>query len=205
MPQGRHDWDDLERRWIAGTWKTLEEMAKDTGISIRMVQKNSASRKWKDKRQQVEDAANEEALRLMGKALGKKLAEANTRALKAAKILQEKGLSKFVNKDGTIKEDEMDSESAAITAIRAGIAIEQAILKNQELDGTPAGGSDQVNLFAIQQNNYSTGELTDEQLTAIISDADRRLRQIEPRSAAPNKKSSSKRVGGKKKSKRASA
>jgi hypothetical protein len=198
-----HNWDDLERRWILGEWKTLEEMAKSTKVTIRMLHKNSSLRKWRDKRQQVEDEAHTEALRRLGLSLGKKIAAANKRALDAAKVLMEKGLRRFVNDKGLLTTGPIESDAAAISAIRAAIVIEQAILKNQQLDGTPESTTTntEINLFA-QQNNYSTGEMSDEQLTAVIRETDKRIRQIEPSTTSVPAKTVSKSSGAKKKRKK---
>lgn len=205
MTQRRHDWDYLERRWIAGEWQTLNEMAKQTGITIRMVQKNSAIRKWRDKKQQVDDAANEEAMRRLGLSIGKKIAEANERALKMAKILQQRGLSRFLDEHGNMTKLPMESDASAVTAIRAGIAIEQAILKGQQLDGAAPAGNTNVNLFAMQQNNFNPQEMTDEQLAGIIRDTGKRIRELESGAAAKIPKRRSAKPRRKKKSKKRSS
>jgi hypothetical protein len=203
MARRIHNWDELERRWILGEWKTLEEMSKSTKISILMIQKNSSLRKWRDKRQQVEDEGNTEALRRLGLSLGKKIAAANSRALNASKVLMEKGLRRFVDGQGKLTKGPIESDAAAITAIRAAIAIEQAILKNQQLDGTPESTTTntEITLFA-QQNNYSTGEMSDEQLTAVIRETDKRIRQLEPSTTPIPAKTIRKSPGAKKKRKK---
>lgn len=161
MAAKKHDWVKLEQAFLAGKYLNLKDMAKKTNITYRMIQKMSSQRKWTDKRKRIDDEVQERGTQLMIESRAEKIAASDERALKIAEKLVVIGASRFLDKDGSIKKNlVLESDYAAIAAIKTGIHIEQSILKRTSLADKDG---DIVNI-----NQINMKELSDAQLLEII-------------------------------------
>ena len=119
-----HNWTLLRQRFMAREWVTLDEMSKETGISISTLGKRAADEEWHPKRMRLAQQAEADALARVRLKMTKEMVKRFEAQLKDADFLRALGievLEKLAGKQGV-------TGDVALRAITAAHAAEERLL-----------------------------------------------------------------------------
>jgi len=117
-----HNWDAIKADYLAKAHPTLEALAKAHKVAPSYLRKMVAKKGWNKTLAKVEQKAEDRAVEMVVQSEAERIAEAKERHVRAAMLLQGKGIQRL-QAEGTV----LDT-SAAIQALAKGIDIEQKTL-----------------------------------------------------------------------------
>lgn len=182
----RKDWEDLRRRFMAGEWQTLDEMAEKEHLSLSTVYKHSGGKtgghNWNEQRKEIDRQAYGRVEELIIEDRASAIREMERRHLDDAKRLYFKAVNHLLGKvrdkkSGQLVDREFETEGQALAAMRLAMAAEQGLLlRKRDPDAAPTFNAN--NMLVLGANPSEVGvqralrELSPADLQAIIESKD---------------------------------
>lgn len=175
MPYPRkHDWDQLERDYLNGLYRSLKEMAEKTGVPYRGLQKRSGTHDWNKKRKNFNKKVNDRILKDMEKEAVSEAKKARQQLHGVANLLLNQGTQRFINpKTGKPYKQAIKNMQTAITALSSGARIKMALYDIKE--GGDGSGDTNVFNFANGDQEISFRGISDAELEQVHQELARRF------------------------------
>jgi hypothetical protein len=171
------DWAKLRQDWLAGKYLNLADMAKRRRIPLSSLHKRSASEKWMERREKVEERTEEIVVEKKAEMQATRRVEIIEKQLKYAQVLIGLSLNTFRGKK------KLKRESDGISMLRLALETQMRALKELR-DGEEApipefkGGDLNVNVN-IANVSGQFQDLSNEQITLRRKQLDDERKRLE--------------------------